>query len=278
MSKIRPIAKFYFFKKRILSLTFFPVFQLVSRFFLLLPILYEQFLLLALTPQELIEYSKQCYAGGEIVSFWNSMNREGLRKWEAEVLKSLKIKKGKCLVMGAGCGRESIELAKLGWQVTGIEEIDEMVKLARIDAKKRGLSIVYKKQDFAMPDFADKSFELAILFFMMYSSIPSRDLRVEMLKKVKKILKPDGLFIFEFFLDPSRENERFFVLKRVFAKILKGNIGYQSGDSLTKNGYFRHFCDIKEIGEEVESAGLKLIKTASADPMVKSQYMIAQKS
>ena len=112
---------------------------------------------------------------------------------------------------------------------------------------------------------------------MMYSSIPSSELRIEMLKKVKKILKKDGLFILEFFFDPKKNKEKSF-FTRIIIRALNGNYAFKPGDGLTKNGFFRYFSEKTEIENELKEAGLKLIKFDKADPMIQSCYIIAQKS
>lgn len=280
---MRPIAKIYIYKRKILSATIFPLFNFFAYLFRLPSSIFDNFLLLALKPEELKEYSKTCYANLDVISFWNSMNKEGFRKWEEEVLKKdlksmPKGKKGKCLVMGSGCGRESVEIAKLGFEVTGIEEIQKMIDIAKTEAIGKNLNIKYRRQDFTSPNFPSRSFDLIVLFFMMYSSIPSSEMRVEMLKKINKILKPEGTFIFEFFFDPTRSRGRLNFFKKSLIKILRGNKDWQPGDGLTKNGFFRFFSQKSEIEDEVSQAGLSLIKIAPADPMINSQYAIVQKS
>jgi hypothetical protein len=75
----------------------------------------------------------------------------------------------------------------------------------------------------------------------MYSCVPTKKRRVEMLRKISKALKPGGYFACQFNWDrrskPSPTGE---LVRRAFALLTLGNLGYEKGDMLWGNVEFAH--------------------------------------
>ena len=62
-------------------------------------------------------------------------------------------KPGKALDVGMGQGRNSIYLARHGWDVTGFDASDEGVRVARAEAARLGIKLSARVSTFAEFDF-----------------------------------------------------------------------------------------------------------------------------
>ena len=104
--------------------------------------------------------------------------------------------KPKILDLCCGLGRISLELARTGYEVTGVDITESFLKAAKEDAKADNLDIEYIQEDvrkFSRPEYFDAIVNLYISFG--YFSDQKDDLQV--LINVYKSLKKHGTFILE---------------------------------------------------------------------------------
>lgn len=231
----------------------------VARFF-------TSFLAVIMTPKEILDYTKESYKKDLFLHYSNAgYVKRGLFPWEKYVVDKYAIHKGSFLILGAGGGRESIALAKLGYKVFGMDSSEDMIKVARDNARKEGISI-----DFQLGDYVDSSlpagnFDYCILSSYMYGAIPTRKVRIEVLSKIRNVLKDNGLVIIHSLFNSRRGKERLYKLRKFMAKIFKGNTDYLPGDEIQAPVHFLHiFSDENEIIKEAEDAGF-MVKDIGKD-------------
>lgn len=105
-------------------------------------------------------------------------------------------KPAKILDVGCGTGRHSIELAKRGYHVTGIDLSANQIKRAREKAQEAGVVIDFQAQDARHLPF-NGEFDLAIMLCEGGFSLMETDkMNFEILKSAAKALKSPGKFIF----------------------------------------------------------------------------------
>ena len=100
------------------------------------------------------------------------------------------------LDIGCGTGRHSLELAKRGYQVVGIDLSKSLVKRAKEKALEKNLSL-----DFYQYDARDLPFinEFDLVYIMCEGGLclmETDEMNYQILASAAKALKPNGLFIF----------------------------------------------------------------------------------
>lgn len=214
-------------------------------------------------PDDLVEFSRQTYAKPTNVKNWSEKNRVngGLTREERSLLANIPLKKGRLLLLGVGGGREAIPLAKIGFQVTGVDFVPEMVEMAKKNAAERGIEIDGSVQDISKLDIPADSYDVVFLSAAMYSCVPTRNRRVEMLKTIWKALKPGGFFVCEFHWDnkgggsPKAE-----FIRKSLAFFTLGNFWYEKGDMLWLNTEFIHaFSSKDELRSEFKQGGFEVV-------------------
>ena len=166
------------------------------------------------------KYDKECFVQGtlgECDFIEQEINRD----------KSLKI-----IDIGCGTGRHSIEMAKRGYSITGIDLSESQLKRAVEKAKGEGVEIDFQKHDARNLPF-EGEFDLAIMLCEGgFSLMETDEMNFEILKNATKVLDDKGKLIFT-----------------------------------TLNGLFPLFHSVKEFYESVAKEGNAECKGCSFDLM-----------
>lgn len=214
--------------------------------------------IVVLRPRDLIESNRLQYKTGSNLRRFSGQDLF-LTQEEKGILDKYGIKKGRFLVLACGGGRESIALTRLGFDVLGVDFVKEMIDCARANAEKFNLAVEFQLQDMTRLNLTQRSFDYAGLFYGLYSTIPSRSLRVEFLRKIKVILKPGGFFIGSFFIRDNARSPKINNNLKIISYLTFGNTGVQPGDELSPTNEFMHyFHDRQEAYSEFEEAGLRI--------------------
>lgn len=211
-------------------------------------------------PDDLIEFSRQSYHSKEDVESWavDDLVDSGLAPDELDLLADLPKKTGKLLLLGVGGGRDAIALAKLGFDVTGVDYVPEMVDRAMENARKRGVPIEGMVQEISKLDVPSGIYDVVWISRSMYSCIPTRVRRVEMVSRVANALMPGGYFLCQFHRgDNHQYSEKGMLLRKLIAALTLGNREIEPGDHLFLNVEFLHeFHSLEELRSEIEDGGL----------------------
>jgi len=105
-------------------------------------------------------------------------------------------KNARILDIGCGTGRHSIELAKRGYSVTGIDLSDSMLNKARQKAASGNLDIVFLRQDARNLKF-NREFDLVIMLCEGgFPLMETDEMNFEILRSASNALRGNGKFIF----------------------------------------------------------------------------------
>lgn len=157
------------------------------------------------------------------------------------------IPKGKALDVGAGEGRNSIFLAKNGFEVDAIDKISEGLKKCEKIAKEDNLLINTQSCNIKRFNFGKEKYSIilavSVLDFLKKSEIET------MLKKMKESLTKEGFILLSVF---SVKDLMHKVIKEKKLKEIEKNTFF-----LSKYKTYRHFFTKKEIKEMF--SGFKII-------------------
>jgi SAM-dependent methyltransferase len=220
--------------------------------------------LMVMRPDDLIEFGRRTYSETEGVDGWTAerLVDSGLMDGERELVDSLPLKQGHLLLLGVGGGREAIPLARMGFRVTGVDFVPAMVRRAEDNARRRGVPLTGVVQEISRIDFPAESFDVIILSAAMYSCVPTRRRRVEMLRRIRLALKPGGFFLCQFHWDPEyKPNPRGEIIRKIIAFLSLGNLEYERGDMLWGSAEFIHaFGSEEEARREFSEGEFELVK------------------
>jgi SAM-dependent methyltransferase len=220
-------------------------------------------------PDDLVEFSRRHYLKPNHIQGWcdDEQVNSGLSILEKSLLAKIPMSKGQLLLLGLGGGREAIPLAKMGFVVTGIDFIPQMVERAKEIAKKNGVEISGMVQDISKLDLLERSFDVVWLSAAMYSCVPTRKRRLAMLKRIYRSLRSGGYFVFGFFWDPKADaSSKSVLLKKMVAWLSLGNLRYEKGDMLRFNLEFIHaFTAIEDIKGEIAQSDFEIIDIQAND-------------
>ena len=120
------------------------------------------------------------------------------------ILENTDLKNLNILDLGCGPGLYSELLAKDGHKVTGVDFSSHSIRYATKEAEKKNLSIRYLNQNYLELDLEENSFDLVILIYTDFGVLlpPERD---QLLEVIKKVLKTNGIFIFDVLNDKNME-------------------------------------------------------------------------
>ena len=123
----------------------------------------------------------------------------------------------KMLDLGCGTGRHAVIFAERGFDVTGVDRSEPMVARARERARLQGLVSNPRFLSGDIRNFAgSQPFDIALMNFNVIGYMTGNDDALSALAAARKNLRPDGLFIADFWYgpavvaDPPGENTREF--------------------------------------------------------------------
>ncbi len=132
------------------------------------------------------------------------------------------------LDVGTGTGKQAFAFAKKGYDVTGIDLSEAMVKIA--NKKNRYRNARFQVADAARLPFEDKSFDVACISFALHD-IPST-IRERVLKEMVRVTRPSGTIVIVDYALPGNGIGRFFVYHLVrlyereyYSTFIKADLG-----------------------------------------------------
>jgi SAM-dependent methyltransferase len=235
----------------------------LGHFFLRVGAYFRSMAIMTMRPDDLISFTKKTYSDPNVISALTSEDviNSGLMPHEKQVIDHLPEKNGRLLLLGLGGGREVIPLSQMGFKVTGVEYVSELAACAVKHAQDHSVDLEVIIQDINELSLPGEQYDVVCFSRSMYSSIPSRKRRVNMLKRLREILKPNGYVVCQFrwnFDQPL--SSKGLLARRLVAFLTLGNLSYEPGDKLLNEIEFTHaFQTGKELLSEFDQAGFEVV-------------------
>jgi 2-polyprenyl-3-methyl-5-hydroxy-6-metoxy-1,4-benzoquinol methylase len=99
------------------------------------------------------------------------------------------------LDLGCGPGLYTQRLARLGYQVTGIDFSRNSLAYARAAAAREGLAVEYIQQNYLQLDLSEQFDAITLIYYDLGVFAP--DQRADLLRRIARALKPGGFFVFD---------------------------------------------------------------------------------
>ena len=253
----------------------------MGRFLVRLGGFIQSLALMVMRPDDLVEFSRQTYARPKDVESWNreELVDSGLSSDETALLEKVPLKEGQVLLLGVGGGREAISLGRIGFEVTGVDFVPEMIQRARKNATRHGVRIEGLVQEISKLDVSGEPFDMVWLSAGMYSSVPTRKRRIKMLKRIGNALRPGGYFACQFHWDTrGRSSPKVEFARKAFAFLTLGNLWHEKGDILWGNTEFLHgFSSKNELRSEFDEGGFEVVYIHIHEGMIRGEAALKLK-
>jgi len=102
------------------------------------------------------------------------------------------------LELACGSGSHALELAKYDYQIVATDYSEDMLAMARKKAERASANVDFRVQDMTDLFVSEAPFDAAICLFDSIGYVATNERISRVLKGVHSHLRPDGLFIFEF--------------------------------------------------------------------------------
>lgn len=187
----------------------------------------------------------------------------GLMAKESHFVTKYLEEKKRCLVFASGAGRESFSLAKMGFEVTGIDSSPPLIEAAKKYASLHSLNCRFEVRDIFEGPSSTEKYDVLFMTRLLYSFIPTRRRRTGFLRKARTFLADNGLIYLDFMTMPfRRRNLERFQFKRKIAALCNGNTDLEDGDTYywIANHFMHIFSDFSEVLSEIEESGLDVVE------------------
>ena len=182
----------------------------------------------------------------------------GLFDWEAKLYEAHLLPAAKVGLIGCGAGRDLIGLARKGYRVEGMDLSPEMLRVAQDYLAQTGIEVRLHCADICDFEFPDGPYDALIFSNYTYTLIPGSSRRVELLRRLRSRLSPQGSVILTYWNHQERRSGRLLRVAQWFARISRNPNPPEEGDQFFPNYEFGHFFTHDEIEDEAKEAGYEI--------------------
>jgi SAM-dependent methyltransferase len=154
---------------------------------------------------------------GEALSrdFYANLGAEGLRQrtrpeWDAaitELTAAYVERRERVLDVGCGYGRSAIPLAARGYQVTGLDLSESLLRSGRTEARAQGVRLPLAAGSMTRLPFSAESFDSVICLWSAFYEVLEPVSQVQTLADMWRVLSKGGLALIEGPLPPGTDDE-----------------------------------------------------------------------
>ena len=152
------------------------------------------------------EWFEDWFNSKEYLDVYLHRNEVDAKLLYALIIKNIEIPMGgKVLDLACGPGRHSILFARKGFEVTGIDLSENLLRVAESTARKEKLDIKFIKADLRRVDLTEK-FDLVVNLFTSFGYFEKDEDNFSIFRTASNLLRPGGYFVFDFLNSSFIEN------------------------------------------------------------------------
>jgi SAM-dependent methyltransferase len=178
----------------------------------------------------------------------------GLTLLEEAIFARHELPRGRALVLGCGPGRECLALARMGFEVTGVDREEGMLARARALAREAGLPIDYVAGEAVEVDLDRPPHDLVVVFSGLYNMVLPSARRIRMLAAARAALVPGGRVLVTFLSDYVPRDAPPTPTGGFWSAV---NPAHEAGDLYFLNEAIRVFPRGTDVEDEARAAGLE---------------------
>ncbi|MCR5786674.1 MAG: class I SAM-dependent methyltransferase [Acholeplasmatales bacterium] len=172
----------------------------------------------------------------------------------------------KVIDVGAGTGRYSIELAKMGYDVTAVELTAHNFGNLKANVKKEGLDIpCYRLNALDLKKIKSNSYDLVILFGPMYH-LHSKEDKLQALSEAYRILREGGICLVAYTMNEYSVIRHGFMDNLIVEEKARGKIDENYHVTLCAEDLY-DYVRMEDIIELVDNTQFSRIKTITPDAL-----------
>ena len=161
--------------------------------------------------------------------------------------------------IGAGTGRYSVELEKLGHKLTAVELVNKNVSQIKLKSK----TIVAKQGNALNLKFKDDSFDIALLFGPTYHLFSHED-KLKAINEAKRVLRKGGIMLI-MYLTNEYAVITYAIKEGNLQKVLRENKLDENFNCVTAPDDLYSYIRLEEINRLKDDSGLERIKIIGVD-------------
>ncbi len=102
------------------------------------------------------------------------------------------------LELACGTGSHALVLEKFGYKIIATDYSEDILARAGYKADQVGSTVDFRRQDMRALDVAERPFDAVICLFDSIGYVETNEAIMQLFRGVHRHLRPDGLFVFEF--------------------------------------------------------------------------------
>jgi len=188
----------------------------------------------------------------------------GLEPWERRLYSDLLRPSDRVLLVGCGTGRDLVGLLELGYGVTGLEQVPELVELARANVARSGMVAEVLTGGVEAVELGT-GYDAVIFSPGVYSCLHQSASRVALLARIKACLCPEGRILISYYGFTPRSPLSIH-LTRMTARLTRADWRPENGDSFSRDAKtsqilrYEHLFRHGEVAHECAAAELEVIQ------------------
>ena len=219
------------------------------------------------------EWFEDWFNSKEYLEVYQHRNESDAKLLFKLIIKNIEIpRKGKVLDLACGPGRHSILFARKGFDVTGIDLSENLLRVAESAARKEKLEIQFIKADLRNIELTE-TFDLVVNLFTSFGFFDKDEDNFSIFRTASDLLKPGGYFVFDFLNSAFIENN--LVRESREDKLLEKIIQKRriEGDRVIKDIIIKYKGTVKTFYESV-----KLYRVGELKEAIKEKGLAIKKT